>query len=184
MGIWGQLYFNTLSLLVRTCLNRKQKYHSEILLYFQGCRSFTRRRKGERLWLGHWCRDQKSLFQQQQAPPKRSFWARSHSHTFHCSYINASFQVSRPCWGIHSFLRQWRFQWSFGRAGSPSWFPFWPASGGVASFPNQTAVLVSNNSAPPQLSPYHETCGRTGVRHWHWKMAASLSPFPVLDSTR
>ena len=154
----------------------ENKYHSEILRYFQGCRSFRRRRKEEGLW--HWCGDQsahKRVFCQQ-GSPNRSFSADSSSHSL-AFHINASFQASWPCWGTHSFLGQWRSQLSFDRgAGSPSWSPSWQAWGGISSSPNPKTALAANNSAPPQWSPYHETCGRmTAVRHWHKKLAASTS---------
>ena len=92
----------------------ENKYHSEILRHFQGCRSFRRRRKEEGLW--HWCGDQsahKRVFCQQ-GSPNRSFSADSSSHSL-AFHINASFQASWPCWGTHSFLGQWRSQLSFGR---------------------------------------------------------------------
>ena len=96
----------------------------------------------------------------QQGSPNRCFWAarwtrpRSDSHSL---AINASFQASWPCWGIHSFPGPWRFRLS--SAGSPSWFPSSPAWGGVSFSPNPQTALGVNYSAPPQLSPYHETCG-------------------------
>ena len=154
-GKWEQLFslFQNLSLIVRTELNREQKYHSEILLIFKGAEVSQ---EGEEK-KDYGCPALMQRAKRSQKSPNKVDSIPDLIFTHCTAFINASFQASWPCWGIHSFPGQWRFRLS--SAGSPSWFPSSPAWGGVSFSPNPQTALGVNYSAPPQLSPYHETCG-------------------------